>query len=359
MSGHPLAVHTVTLKSSGRRFPVAAGESVLEAAQRAGVALPYSCRSGVCGSCKATLLQGRCEYPRNPPLALNADALAHHAVLPCQAVPVTDLLLEAREVTSVEDVARRQLDVLVAEKWLLTPEVIGMRLHPAAGERRLNRLPGQYIDVLLDDGKRRSFSVANDLRADGMIELHVRHVAGGGFTTWVSERLQVGDRLRIEGPLGTFVPREDSERPMIFMAGGTGFAPVKAIVEHFIALGTRRAIDVYWGARSADELYLRGLAEHWQRELPQLRFHAVVSDPARAAGLRTGLVHRELLADQPDLSGHDLYMSGPPAMIEASHQAFLDAGLPEDRLYYDSFEYAPDVLAQIIAGRAGIHDPAL
>ena len=359
MFGHPLAVHTVTLKSSGRRFDVAAGESVLEAAQRAGVALPYSCRAGACGSCKAILLQGRCEYPRNPPLALNADALAHHAVLLCQAVPVTDLLLEAREVTSVEDIARRQLDVVVTEKWLLTPDVIGVRLHPAAGERRLNRLPGQYIDVLLEDGKRRPFSIANNPQADGMIELHVRHVAGGGFTTWVSESLQVGDRLRIEGPLGTFVPREDSERPMIFMAGGTGFAPIKAIIEHFIALGTRRTIDVYWGARAADELYLRGLAEHWQRELPHLRFHAVVSDPARSAGLRRGLVHQEVLVDQPDLSGHDLYMSGPPAMIDASHQAFLDAGLPEDRLYYDSFEYAPDVLAQIMAGRAGIHDQAL
>jgi CDP-4-dehydro-6-deoxyglucose reductase len=349
-------VHTVTLKSSGRQFPVAAGETVLEAAQRAGVALPYSCRAGVCGSCKAILLRGRCEYPRNPPLALNADALAHHAVLLCQAVPTSDLLLEAREVTSVEDIARRQLTMVVTEKWRLAADVIGLRLLPAPGERRLNRLPGQYIDVLLDDDRRRPFSIANGPQADGMVELHVRHVAGGGFTSWVSDSLKVGDRLRIEGPLGTFVPREDSERPMLFMAGGTGFAPVKAIVEHFIALGTRRSIQVYWGARSAADLYLRPLAEHWERELPHLQFHAVVSDPEQAAGLRPGLVHEAVLADQPDLSGHDLYMSGPPVMIDASHQRFLDAGLPEDRLYYDSFEYAPDVLASIIAGRAGIHD---
>jgi CDP-4-dehydro-6-deoxyglucose reductase len=335
---------------------VAAGETVLEAAQRAGVALPYSCRAGVCGSCKAILLRGRCEYPRNPPLALNADALAHHAVLLCQAVPTSDLLLEAREVTSVEDIARRQLTMVVTEKWRLAADVIGLRLLPAPGERRLNRLPGQYIDVLLDDDRRRPFSIANGPQADGMVELHVRHVAGGGFTSWVSDSLKVGDRLRIEGPLGTFVPREDSERPMLFMAGGTGFAPVKAIVEHFIALGTRRSIQVYWGARSAADLYLRPLAEHWERELPHLQFHAVVSDPEQAAGLRPGLVHEAVLADQPDLSGHDLYMSGPPVMIDASHQRFLDAGLPEDRLYYDSFEYAPDVLASIIAGRAGIHD---
>ncbi len=347
---------TVTLKSSGRQFPVNAGETVLEAAQRAGVALPYSCRSGVCGSCKAILLRGRCEYPRHPPLGLDAHALAHHAVLLCQAVPASDLLLEAREVASVEDVARRQINMVVEHKWRLARDVIGLHLLPDEGEPRLLRLPGQYLDVLLEDGKRRPYSIANSPQADGAIELHVRHVNGGGFTSRVSDSLRVGDRLRVEGPLGTFVPREDSERPMIFMAGGTGFAPIKAIVEHFIALGTRRSIDLYWGARSASDLYMRELAEHWVRELPHLQFHAVISDPDQAAGLRTGLVHQAVLADHPDLSGHDLYMSGPPPMVDAGHQGFLDAGLPEDHLYYDSFEYAPDVLASIIAGRAGIHD---
>ena len=347
---------TVTLKSSGRQFSVAPDETVLEAAQRAGVALPYSCRSGVCGSCKATLLQGQCKYPRNPPLALDAGDLAEHAVLLCQAVPTSDLLLEARPVTSVEDIARRQLGMLVSAKWRLASDVIGVRLVPAPGERRLKRLPGQYLDVLLEDGRKRPFSIANSPQSDGMIELHVRHVPGGGFTSWVNEELQVGDRLRVEGPLGTFVPREDSERPMLFVAGGTGFAPVKAIAEHFIALGTRRPIDLYWGARSASDLYMRELAERWEHALPNLRFHAIVADPQQAAGLRIGLVHEAVLADYPDLSGHDVYMSGPPAMVDAGHQAFLAAGLPQDRLYYDSFEYAPDVLAEIMAARAGIHD---
>jgi CDP-4-dehydro-6-deoxyglucose reductase len=344
-------VFKVTLKTSGRQFSVAAGETVLEAAQRAGVALPYSCRAGVCGSCKATLLEGRCEYPRNPPLALNAEDQAQHAVLLCQAAPTTDLLLEAREVTSVEDIARRQLVMVVTEKWPLAPDVTGLRLLPARGERGLKRLPGQYIDVLLEDGKRRPFSVANGPQADGMIEMHVRHVAGGGFTSWVSHGLESGDHLRVEGPLGTFVAREDSERPMIFMAGGTGFAPVKAIIEHFIALGTRRSIQCFWGARVASDLYLRSLAERWAGELPNLAFHGVVSEAGDATGLRTGLVHEVVLAD--------FYMSGPPAMIDAAHPLLLAAGLPEDRLYYDSFEYAPDVLAQIIAGRAGIRDVPL
>jgi CDP-4-dehydro-6-deoxyglucose reductase len=146
---------------------------------------------------------------------------------------------------------------------------------------------------------------------------------------------------------------------MLFMAGGTGFAPVKAIVEHFIALGTRRPMQLYWGARTAADLYMRALAERWARELPNLQFHGVVSESEQAAGLRTGLVHEAVLSDQPDLSGYDLYMSGPPAMIDAAHPLFLDAGLPEERLYYDSFEYAPDVLAQIMVARAGIHDRSL
>jgi len=346
----------VTLRNSGRQFTAAPGETVLEAAQRAGIALPYSCRSGVCGSCKATLLQGECSYPRNPPAALSGVAPGQHAVLLCQAVPENDLLIEAREVASVEDVARRRLDVVVREKVQLAPDVVGVRLHPAQGHPRLYWLPGQYLDVLLEDGKRRPFSIANGPRADDMIELHVRHVAGGGFTSWVYHSLQVGDRLHIEGPLGTFVPREDSERPMVFMAGGTGFAPVKAIVEHFIALGTRRPMRVYWGARSAADLYLRPLAESWVQAAHDLQFRAVISDPAEAAaaGLRMGLVHEAVLEDQPDLGEYEVYMSGPPTMIDAGRRLFVEAGLAESRLYFDSFEYAPDVLAQILAGRAGL-----
>jgi len=239
---------------------------------------------------------------------------------------------------------------------MLAPDVIGLHLKPASADARLNWLPGQYLDVLLDDGRRRPFSIANHPEGEGIIELHVRHVAGGGFTSWVSDTLKVGDVLRIEGPLGTFVPREDAERPMIFMAGGTGFAPVKAIVEHFIALGTRRPMHVYWGARNAADLYMREQAEHWTALAHDLRFHAVISDAeqALASGIRPGLVHEAVLEDHPQLSRYDVYMSGPPAMIDAGRKLFIDAGLPEERLYYDSFDYAPDVLAQILGNRAGI-----
>lgn len=329
---------------------------MLEAAQRAGIALPYSCRAGVCGSCRAVLVSGRIEYPRNPPQALSGENKANQAILLCQAAPLSDLSIEAREVTSVKDVAKRQLNVVVTEKRQLASDVVGLHLQPAPGETALNWLPGQYLDIVLPDGKHRPFSIAGNPRADGTIELHVRHVAGGGFTSWVAHGLSVGDVLRIEAPLGTFVPREDSERPIIFMAGGTGFAPVKAVVEHFIELGSRRQIDVYWGARSAADLYQHELARSWETQAPNLRFHAVVSDPERAQGLREGLVHEAVLEDHPDLSGFDVYMSGPPPMISSGRVLFAEAGLPADKLYYDSFDYAPDVIESILRGRAGLRE---
>lgn len=346
--------HIVTLAASGKRFEVRGGETVLEAAQRAGLALSYSCLAGVCGSCKATLLQGECGYPRNPPAALSAAERARDAVLLCQAVPKTDLLIAAREVASVEDLPRRIVNAQVVGKEALAPDMIRLRMQTTP---RLRWLPGQYIDVLLEDGRRRAFSIALAPHLGPQLELHVRHVAGGGFTSFVFDELETGDMLRVEGPLGTFVPREHSERPMILMAGGAGFAPIKALVEHFLHLGTRRTMHLYRGARTAADLYLRGLPEQWSRQAERLDWQAVLSDPeaAREAGLRSGFVHEAVLEDHPDLSGFDIYMSGPPAMIDAGRRAFVEAGLPEDRLYYDSFDYAPDVLAQILSNRAGIH----
>jgi CDP-4-dehydro-6-deoxyglucose reductase len=346
--------HTVTLQASGKQFRVEAGETVLEAAQRAGLALPYSCLAGVCGSCKATLVEGECVYPRNPPTALNAAERLRHQVLLCQAVPASDLVIAAREVASVADIPRRVLHLRLDQKILLSEDVAGLRLLPEDG-RPLRRLPGQYLDVLLADGKRRAFSIANAPHEDASIELHVRRIAGGGFTSAVFDSLQPGALLRVEGPLGTFVPREDSERPLLFMAGGTGFAPVKALIEHFRHLGTRRPMTLYWGARTPADLYLRARPERWAREDSAFGFVPVVSDASQAGTLRSDLVHEALLEDHPDLSGHDLYMGGPPTMVDAGRRAFAEAGLPEERLFFDSFDYAPEVIAAILRGRAGIH----
>ena len=349
--------YSVTLQASGKRFPVAVGETVLDAARRAGLALPYSCLSGVCGSCKATLVSGDCHYPLNPPSALNPAEVARHQVLLCQAVPLSDLVIAAREVASVADIPRRVLPLKLIGRELLAADVMRLTLMPPHS-RALAYLAGQYIDVLLPGGRRRAFSIANAPHLGPSIELHIRHVAGGDFTHRVFTELKAGDILRIEGPLGTFVPREHSERPMLFVAGGTGFAPVKALVEHFLHLGTLRPMSLYWGARAAEELYLRALPERWAAEHASLRFCAVISDAERIGdtGLRGGFVHEAVLEDHADLSGFDVYMSGPPALIDAGRRGFVDAGLPEDHLYYDSFDYAPDVLAQILRARAGIDE---
>jgi CDP-4-dehydro-6-deoxyglucose reductase, E3 len=345
--------HTVTLQASGKHFRVEPGETVLEGARRAGLALPYSCLAGVCGSCKATLIEGHCTYPRNPPTALNAAEQARHQVLLCQAVPASDLVIAAREVASVADMPKRLLTLKLVDKARLSDDVVRLTLLTARGER-LRRLAGQYLDALLPDGRRRAFSIANAPHESDSIELHVRRVAGGGFTSFVFDAMDIGAMLRVEGPLGTFVAREDSERPMLMVAGGTGFAPIKALVEHFRHLGSRRPITLYWGARTPADLYLRALPERWARDDAAFRFVPVLSDSEHAGAFRRGYVHEAVLEDHAELSGFDLYMSGPPSMIDAGRRAFVEAGHREDRLFYDSFDYAPDVLAEILRSRAGI-----
>ena len=352
----------VTLAANGKRFEVRADETVLEGARRAGLALPYSCLGGTCGSCKATILAGELAY-RQPPLGLDAAEAARHEALLCQAMPRSDLSIVAREVPSAADVPCRMLALKVARLDLLAPDVMGVYLMPPRGTR-LRWLAGQYLDVLLAPPrdaseaeraagtKRRAVSIANAPEESDHIELHVRRVPGGGFTEHVFTEMKVGDVLRIEGPLGTFVPREDSERPMLFVAGGTGFAPIKAIIEHFFFLGTTRAMHLYWGARHAEDIYLPALPAGWVERHPAFGFTPVLSDAPGSA--RGGLVHEAVLEDHPDLLPFDVYMSGPPGLIDAARRRFVQAGLDESRLYYDSFEYAPDVLAAILAKRAGV-----
>ncbi|HRQ65717.1 MAG TPA: 2Fe-2S iron-sulfur cluster-binding protein [Xanthomonadaceae bacterium] len=350
----PSPSHRVRLAGSDRSFAADYGETVLAAARRQGLALPYSCLAGHCGSCKARVIEGDWHYPFLPPEALSTEEKARGQALLCQAVPLSDLVLSAREVASVADMAPRVIDVRVDELQQVAVDV--MRAWLALPER-LSYLAGQYLDVLLADGRRRAFSIANAPESDGdRLELHIRHVPGGGFTEQVFSTLKPGDVLRVEAPMGTFVAREDSERPLLFVAGGTGFAPIKALIEHFQHLGTRRPMHLYWGARDASELYLRELAADWHAA-GRLHFEAVVEREDETV-VRTGQVHEAVLADWPELSAFDVYMSGPPGLIDVARRAFPAAGLPEDRLFYDSFDYAPDVLAAVLAQRAGLaHAP--
>lgn len=345
--------HHVQLAGSGRAFDVQPGETVLAAARRAGLALPYSCLSGSCGSCKGRLVEGTVDYPFNPPDALSASERAEGQALLCQAVPRSNLILAIREVEAVAGIPIRQLTVKLWASQRLCDDVMELKLLPPR-KAPFNYLPGQYLDILLAGGKRRAFSIANAPQHGETLDLHVRRVAGGGFTQFVFDELRLGQVLRVEGPLGTFVPREGGDRPIVLMAGGTGFAPIKAIMEHLLDRHTHRALHVYWGARHVTDLYLDALCRQWQSAHANLRYTPVLSEATALERnqFRSGPVHEAVLKDFPDLSRFDVYMSGPPPMIEAGRRGFVAAGLPEDRLYYDSFDYAPDVLAALIRARS-------
>ena len=337
--------HTVTIQPSGHRIVVETGESVLEAGLREGFALPYGCRNGACGSCAGKLLAGRVHYPDGKPAAISEDEIAQGKALLCQARPDSDLEVEIREVGAAKDIQVKVLPCRVAAMDKLSHDVMRLKLKLPATER-LQFLAGQYIDIILRDGRRRGFSLATAPHEDDFLELHIRHVPGGRFTDYVFTDMKEKAILRFEGPLGSFFLREESDRPIILMGGGTGFAPLRGMTEHAIAAGLQRPIEIYWGVRAKRDLYLHDLAEAWAREHENIRYVPVLSEPAEEdewSG-RTGFVHQAVTEDHPDLSGHEVYMSGPPAMIEAARTAFASCGLPDEFLFYDSFEYASDTL---------------
>ena len=341
---------TVTLAGSEKSFRVAPSETVLSASRRAGLALPYSCLSGRCGSCAARVLKGSWHYASTPS-ALSATESLDHALL-CQALADSDLSLALKEVAEVAELAIVQTRARLLRKAVLSADVLALELLP---EQPVRYLAGQYLEFLIGDGllserKRRPFSIANAPRADGVLELHVRKVAGGGFTQTLFEDTEVGAEFLIDLPHGTFVPRADSDRPLLFVAGGTGFAPIKALLEHFSTINQEREAHLYWGARVAADFYLPEHIREFKSAMPQLRYTPVLSEQA-SFDTRYGTLHEAVLEDYPNLSDFDVYMSGPPAMISACRSAFLAASLPEDRLYYDSFDFAPDVLAKLIHAR--------
>lgn len=342
--------YEVTIANSDKTFVVKEGENILAAALRQGVMLPYSCKNGTCGSCKGTLISGAVHYPFHPPQALEDDEIEAGAALLCQAEPLGDVIVNVREIEAVRDIQVRMLPARVIEKEFLSENVVRLVLClPRA--QRLQFLAGQYVDVLVEGGKRRAFSIASSPSREDEIELHIRHVEGGGFTGFVFDELEVRGILRLEGPQGTFFVRHDHpERPMIMMGGGTGFAPLKSMIESLLEHGDRREIHLFWGARNTSELYLDKLPETWAEDYGHIQYHRAVSDPDQSEGPDAfhGFVHEAVLERHPDLSGFDVYMSGPPAMIEAAKSTFLKHGLPEDRLFYDSFEFGLDVPVQVL-----------
>ncbi len=332
-------VFNVRTQPGGHAFEVATGESVLDAALRQGISLPYGCRNGQCGSCAAKLVQGEVAYPTGEPEALQGQAPG--TCLTCRAVPTCDLVLEVAAVETLAEVPVRILPCRLDRKEQLNHDVVRLYLKLPENQR-LQFFAGQYLDFLLKDGRKRAFSIANAPHDDDYIELHVRHVPGGEFTDYVFESMQEKTILRIQAPLGTFVLREASTRPMIFVGGGTGFAPIKGILEHVFHIGIANPMHLYWGVRASRDIYLPELPRQWANEHPNLTYTPVLSEPDADWQGRTGFVHEAVVGDHPDMSGFDVYLSGPPAMVNAGRDAFLARGLTMDHLFSDAFEYAAD-----------------
>jgi len=338
----------ITIKPSEHSFPCAADETVLAAAMRADLMLPYGCRNGACGTCKGKILAGEVDYGAHQKSTLTDDDKRVGLALFCCAKPLTDVTIEVREVRRAGDIVIKRLPCRIESIDKAAPDVAIVRFKLPANER-LQFLAGQYVDFLLKDGKRRSFSLATPPHDDKLLELHIRHIPKGFFTDALFTQYKGREILRFEGPLGSFYLREESDKPIVFVAGGTGFAPIKAIIEHILHHKLDRKMVLYWGARSLADLYLPDLPVKWQAENPNFKYVPVLSEPKPEDNWtgRTGFVHLAVMEDHPDLSGHQVYACGAPLMIDAAKRDFAQrCGLPPSEFYADSFTYAAETEAR-------------
>ena len=340
----------ITLQPSQRQFTAADGEPVLNAAIREGIGLPYGCKDGACGACKATLLSGAVHHGPHLDKALSADEQAAGKILTCCAVPQADCVIEARGVAGAGEYPVQKLPGRILSMERLASDVMRVKVQlPANANFQYHA--GQYVDFLLKDGVRRSYSMATAphlLGTPAAIELHIRHLPGGLFTDQVFGTMKDKDIVRLEGPFGSFRLREDCAKPMVLLASGTGLAPIKALIERAEALGLSRPATLYWGVRVRADLYLHDWVEAAVARLPWLRYVPVLSQalPQDAWQGRTGLVHQAVMTDLADLSGHQVYACGAPVMVEAAQRDFVaQCALPPDEFFADSFTSAADKAA--------------
>jgi len=341
----------VLIEPSQLKFTAEEGQTILDAAMAADILLPYSCRAGSCSTCKGKVLSGQIDETVNVRHVLMQDDIAEGYTLFCQARPQSDLVIESHQVRLATDLQIRKLPVRVMNLETLADDVMRVTLQlPAADPLRF--YPGQYLDILLKDGSRRSYSMANAPADDNRVELHVRHMPGGVFTDVVfgvhDKPLKVRDILRVEAPLGSFFLREDSDKPIVFLASGTGFAPIRAILQHMAATNNPRPAVLYWGGRRPADLYLDAQAQAFAQSLPDFRYVPVVSDalPEDDWQGRTGFVHHTVMQDLPDLSGHQVYACGAPIMVESARRDFVrQCSLPEEAFFADAFTSQADLHA--------------
>lgn len=344
--------HQCSLVPSGKQFSIDHEETILQAALRSGIVLPYGCKDGACGSCKSQLVEGQVDYGVYQKKALSDEEKAAGGVLICCAKPLTDVVVNARIVAAEGMITVRKLPCRVISIARAAPDVAIVKLQLPATEK-FEFLAGQYIDFLLKDGKRRSYSMANAPHQEGQIELHIRHTPGGAFTDAVFgtgtpsiNAVKEKDIMRFEGPQGTFFLREDSAKPIVFLASGTGFAPIKSIIEHALFKNISRPMTLYWGGRRPQDLYQADIASEWEKKLPGFKFVPVISDalPEDNWAGRTGFVHRAVMQDFADLSGHQVYACGAPIVVQSAKQDFMaKCGLPEEEFFADAFTTAADL----------------
>jgi CDP-4-dehydro-6-deoxyglucose reductase, E3 len=342
----------VVLLPSQQIITVEEDESILDAALRVGLNLPHSCKGGHCSSCRARIVSGRILYPNGRPLGLMADEERDGLALLCQAHALDrDITVEVREIKPPTlDLTVRSLPCRVERLELVAPDVMALFLRVPAAEQ-FNYLAGQYLDIMLPHNRRRSFSIAcPPQEGGGLIELHVRRVASGEFTQQVFSGMQAKTLLRIEGPLGQFWFRHTSPRPAVMIGGGTGYAPLRAMLRDLLERGDRRRLHLYWGGQSRIDLYEDSILRDWCERYPHFKYTPVLSKPKDTDTWmgRTGWVHSAVLEDyEESLDDLDIYASGPPAMIEAVRHEFIARGLPAQQLFFDSFDFAPDSIAKI------------
>ena len=338
----------ITVEPSGRQFVAQADETILAAGIRQGVGLPYGCKDGACGSCKCRKLSGEVTHGPHQSKALSAEEELAGFVLTCCARPTSDVMLESRQVTELGAFPIRKMPSRVLSLTKQSHDVMLVRLQLPAGEP-MQFHAGQYVEFILRDGARRSYSMANaphTLAVPGTgIELHIRQLPGGKFTDHVFGAMKEKEILRIEGPYGSFFLREDSDKPIVLLASGTGFAPIKALIEHMQHKGIERAATLYWGGRRPEDLYMDAWLRERMAEMPNLTYVPVVSNavPEDNWTGRTGFVHRAVLEDFADLSGHQVYACGAPVVVDFAKRDYVaEAGLPEEEFFADAFTTEAD-----------------
>lgn len=337
--------YSIRVPASGHEFSAEKNETILEAALRQGIGLPYGCRNGACGRCAGEVISGETEYDSD---GLRSTAKKEHEAgktLFCQACATSDLEIKVREIVKSSDIEIKTLPCRVEKMGLLSHDVMQLKLKLPETER-LQFMAGQYLEILLKDGKRRAFSIANAPHDDAFIELQIRHVPDGHFGDFVFDGLKEKTLMRIEGPLGSYFLRENGDRPIILMGGGTGFAPLKGMLEHAFHTQLDRPIHLFCGARARRDLYMDDTVQQWVKQHANLKYTAVLSDPMEEDNWQgeTGYVHESVVRHYPDLSDYDVYLSGPPPMVKAGMELFYEKGLPETQIFSDSFEYSDDAL---------------